>query len=190
MDWENWRLQERQKFYKSDLFCESQNEKRFLSIMGKRNILFSLFLPMNLFSTALSYLSAQSTLKLVSTIIYQIFIFTEWCSRHEKCFLSLLKSSFHSWDIQIFHFLSSPPFLLVTLCFSGWSKINMKVYDIFNCYNKNLITRFIWYSEKKKMYHIEIFSSDRILNKEHLWKSHRENVAPKASPRPFFNFGK
>ena len=33
--------------------------------MGERNSFFSLFLPMKLFSTALSYLSAQSTLNLL-----------------------------------------------------------------------------------------------------------------------------
>ena len=52
---------------------------------------------------------------------------------------------FSSQDIQIFVFLSCPLFLLVKHCFRGWSNINLKVYDIINCLNKKLITRFVWY---------------------------------------------
>ena len=45
-----------------------------------------------------------SALKLVSGIFYQIFIFSPNYSplKTEKCFLFHLKSSFRSWDIQIF----------------------------------------------------------------------------------------
>ena len=44
------------------------------------------------------------TLKLVSTIFYQIFIFpsNDSPSKTEKCFLFHLKSSFRSQDSQIF----------------------------------------------------------------------------------------
>ena len=42
------------------------------------------------------------------------------------------KNSFHSQDIQIFVFPSSPPFDLVGHCFSGWLKKNLKGYDVIN----------------------------------------------------------
>ena len=47
-------------------------------------------------------------------------------------------SQYCSQDIQIFVFPSSPLFLPVSHCFRAWSKINLKVYDIINCLNKNL----------------------------------------------------
>ena len=61
---------------------------------------------------------------------------------YEKCFLFHLKSSFRSRDIQIFLFSSSPLFLPVDHCFREWSKINLKVYDVTNCLNKNLKDNF------------------------------------------------
>ena len=42
-------------------------------------------------------------------------------------------------------FISFPS---VSHCVRGWSKINLKVYDIINCLNKNLITHFVWYLGK------------------------------------------
>ena len=64
-----------------------------------------------------------------------------------------------------------PLFLPVSHCFRGWSKINLKVYDVTNCLNKNLMTHFVWYFEKEKRYGIETLSIDTVLNKEHLyWK--------------------
>ena len=71
-------------------------------------------------------------------------------------------------------------------CFRGRSKINLKVYDVINCLNKNLVTHFVLSLEKEKRYDIETLSIDRALNKE---KSCRK-YAPKASPKPIFNFGK
>ena len=81
-------------------------------------------------------------LKLVSAIFYEIFILQPF-KNYEKCFLFHLKSSFCSQDIPIFLFLSSPLFLPSSRshCFRGWSKINLKVYDVINCLNKNLITK-------------------------------------------------
>ena len=97
------------------------------------------------------------------------------------------KIFFRSRDIQIFVLPSSSPFLPVGHCFRVWSKINLKAYDTINCPNKNLITDFVWYVEKKKKYVIETLSIDRALNKEHfLWKNHAENVHQKLVPDPFF----
>ena len=88
---------------------------------------------------------------------------------YKNCFLFYLKSSFHSRDIQIFVFLSSPLFLPVSHCFRGCSKINLKVYDVINCLNKNLVTHFVWYPEKEKRYDKETLSIDRVSNKEQFY---------------------
>ena len=103
-----------------------------------------------------------------------------------KIFFIYLKSSFHFWDIQVFMFMSSPLFLPVCHCFRGWSKINLKVYDIINCLTKNFLTHFVWYLEKVTRYGIETLSIDRVLNKEHFYGK----IMPKASARFLFNFGK
>ena len=119
--------------------------------------------------------------------IHQIFIFNQMITlqNYEKCFLFHLKSSFRSWDIQIFVFSSSPLFFPVSHCFRGWSKKNLKVYDVINCLNKNLITHFLWYLGKKKRYGIESLSTDRVLNKEHFYgKKHTETVHQKLIPDP------
>ena len=65
-----------------------------------------------------------------------------------KCFLFHLKSSLRSQDIQIFAFRSFPLLVPVSHCLRGWSKKNLKVYDVMNCLNKNLITPFVWYLGK------------------------------------------
>ena len=69
-----------------------------------------------------------------------------------KCFLFHLKSSLRSQDIQIFAFRSFPLLVPVSHCLRGWSKKNLKVYDVMNCLNKNLITPFVWYLEKEHFY--------------------------------------
>ena len=78
----------------------------------------------------------------------------------KNVFLFHLKSSFRSRDIQICVFPSSPLFLPVSHYFSGWSKINLKVYNVTNCLNKNLITHFAWNLEKEKRYDIETLPID------------------------------
>ena len=89
----------------------------------------------------------------------------------KNIFLFHLKSYFRSQDIQIFVFPSSPLFLPVSLCFRGSSKISLKVSDVINCINKNLIRHFVWYLEKGKSYDIETLPIDRVLNKEiFYWK--------------------
>ena len=54
-------------------------------------------------------------------------------------------------------------------CFRGWLKINLTVYDVINCLNKNLITYFVWYLEKEKKYGIETLFIDRVLKKEQFY---------------------
>ena len=116
--------------------------------------------------------------------------FTIWYpfKNYEKCFLFHLKSSFRSW--VFFVFSSSSLFFPVTHCFRGWSKKNLKVYDVINCLNKNLITHFVWYLEKEIKCDIETLSFDRELNKEHFTEISCRKCAPNGSPRPLFNFAK
>ena len=54
-------------------------------------------------------------------------------------------------------------------CVRGCLKINLKVYDVINCLNMNLVTHFVWYLGKEKRYDIETLSTDRVLNKEHFY---------------------
>ena len=110
-------------------------------------------------------------LKLVSAIFYQFFIFHQIIalSKLWKMVLFHLKSSFRSWDIQIFVFSSSTLFYPVSHCFRGWSKINLENYDVINCLWKNVITYFVWYHEKEKRCDIETLSIDRVLKKEHFY---------------------
>ena len=84
-----------------------------------------------------------------------------------KGFLFHQKSSFPSWDNQIFLFPSFPLILPVGHYFRGWSKINLKDYDVINCLNKNSITHFVWYLQKEKRYDTETLSIDGVSNKEH-----------------------
>ena len=92
--------------------------------------------------------------------------------------------------VSAFVFLSFSLFLLVSHCFRALSKINLKVYDVISCLNKNLITYFVWYLEKKERYDIETLSNDRTLNKEHFKsKIIREMCTKSLSQTPFY-FGK
>ena len=62
----------------------------------------------------------------------------------------------------------------------------IKVYDVINCLNKNLVTYFVWYLEKKKRYDLENLSIDRVLNKEHFYgKIMHKKEHPKLVPEPF-----
>ena len=93
-------------------------------------------------------------------------------------------------DIQIFVYLSFPLFFSVSHCFRGWFKKNLKVYDVINCLNKNVITH-VWCLEKEMRCDIETLSIDKVLNTEHFYgKKSCRKCAPKVSPRPLFNFSK
>ena len=119
----------------------------------------------------------------------KFYLFTKWkpFKNYEKCFLFHLKSSFHSQDIQLFVFPSSPLCLPVSHCFRAWLKINLKVYDVTKCLNKSSITHFVWYLEKKRRYDIETLSIDRAANNIFIRKLCRK-CASKASPRLLFYF--
>ena len=115
---------------------------------------------------AMSQLDKPFSVK--ACVCYFKFFYQMIALNYEKCFLSHLMSSAHFWDLHIFVLPSSPFFFLVRHCIKGWLKINLKVYDVINCLNKNLITLLVWYLEKEKRYGIEqTLSIDRVLNKEH-----------------------
>ena len=88
--------------------------------------------------------------------------------------------------LEIFRYLYF--YLLpVSHCFRAWSRINLKVYDVINCLNENLITHFVWYLEKKKRYDIKTLFINRVLNKEHFYgKIMQKNVLQKLVPDSFF----
>ena len=132
-------------------------------------------------------------LKLASAIFYQIFFSDRMIALQKlrKMFFISSKKLFlfsRYSDFCISVFSSFSP---VSHCFRGWSKINLKVYDVINCLNKNLIIHFVWYIEKEERYYIKTLAIDRVLNnlcKKYLSiymeKSCRK-CAPKSSPRSF-----
>ena len=101
-------------------------------------------------------------------------------------FIFHLERFFPSQDIQMFIFLSYLFFCPFDHCFSGWSKINLKVYDIINCLNENLIINFVWYFEKVKVMDITNLSIDRrTLNKQNFYEKIMQKISTQASPKPF-----
>ena len=118
-------------------------------------------------------------LKLVPAIFYQIFIFNQIITL-QKLWKMFFISSFRSWDIQIFVFLSALIFLPVSHCVRGCLKINLKVYDVINCLNKNLITHCVWYLGKEKRSDIETLPIDKVLNKEHFYDKIMQKMCTKS----------
>ena len=118
-------------------------------------------------------------LKLVPAMFYQIFIFNQIITL-QKLWKMFFISSFRSWDIQIFVFLSALIFLSVSHCVRGCMKINLKVYDVINCLNKNLITHCVWYLGKEKRSDIETLSIDKVLNKEHFYDKIMQKMCTKS----------
>ena len=98
--------------------------------------------------------------------------FIKWkpFKNYGKCFLFHLNSSFCSRDIQVLVFSSSPLFLPVSHCLRGWSKKNLKVCDVINFLNKNLIKHFVWYLEEEIGCDIESLTIGRLLKKEHFYR--------------------
>ena len=131
-------------------------------------------------------------LKLVTAIFYQVFIFKQMIAL-QKLWKMLCISSKKLFSFsRYFNFCipSSHFFLPVSHYVKGCFKINLKVYDVINCLNKNLITHFVWYLGKEKRYDIEILSISSVLNKETFNGKSCRKCVPTASPRPVFNFGK
>ena len=116
---------------------------------------------------------SPTDLKLKSAIFYDFFIFCRMLALQKlwKMFFISSKKLFRFSRYSDFCISVFPSFSPVSHCFRGWSKINLKVYDIINCLNKNLITHFVWCLGREKRYDIETLSIDRVLSKEHFyWK--------------------
>ena len=104
----------------------------------------------------------------------------------ERLSLLLKYSSF-----QVFVFPSASLLFPVSHCFRGWSKINLKVYDVINCLYKNLKITHVWYLQKEKRSDIETFSIYWVFNKEHFFMEKSCRKCPlEATPKPLFNFAK
>ena len=89
-------------------------------------------------------------------------------------------SRYSSFDICLQFF-----FVPVIHCFRGWFKKNLKVYDVINCLNKNLITH-VWYLEKEIRCDIETLSIDRVLKTELFYGSLMQKVCTKSKPQTPF----
>ena len=109
-----------------------------------------------------------SKLQLVPAIFYQIFIFHQIIALQKlwkMFFYFIWKALFFLEIFKFLYFRLHLFFFSVSHCFRGWSKKNLKVYDVINCLN-NVITQFVWYLEKEIRCDIETLSIDIELNKE------------------------
>ena len=125
-------------------------------------------------------------------IFYQIFIFHQMIALRKlwKTFFISSKILFSFSRYSKFCILVFPSFLPVNHCLRGWSRKNLEIYHVINCLNKSYITHFIWYPEKEIRCYHETLSIDRELNKELFYGKSCRKCAPKASPRPLFNFAR
>ena len=121
-------------------------------------------------------------LKFLSAIFYQILIFHQMMAPQKlwKMFFISSKKLFLFWRYSNICISVFPFFLPVSHCFRGCWKINLKVYDIINCLNKNLITHFVWYFEKAKRYDTETLSIDRVLHKEYFYGKIMQTMCTKS----------
>ena len=121
-------------------------------------------------------------LKLVSAIFIK-FLFLRQMIVLQKLRKMLLISSkklfsfsrYSNFCISVLSFF--PP---VGHCFRGWLKINLKVYDIVNCLNKNSITHFVWCLEKEKRHDIETLSIDGLSDKERFYRKITQKICSKS----------
>ena len=74
---------------------------------------------------------------------------------------------------KIFRFLYFPllSFSPVSRCSKRWSKINLRVYYVITCPNKNLKTHIVWYLDKESRSDIETWSINRVLRAKRTFKT-------------------
>ena len=58
--------------------------------------------------------------------------------------------------------------------------MNIKVYGVINCLNKNLMSYFVWYLQKEERNDIGAFSVDRVSNKEHFYGKIIQKICTKS----------
>ena len=116
-----------------------------------------------------NFLNVTWHLKFVSATLYQIFIFHQMIALQKlrKMVFISSKKLFSFSRYSNFCMFLFPLFFPVSHCFIGWFKENLKVHDVINCLNKNLITHYAWYLKKKIRCDIETLSIDIVLNPEH-----------------------
>ena len=110
------------------------------------------------------------------------FFFTKWwpLNNYQKLFSFPRYSNF---CISVF-----PSFFPIGHYFRAWSNINLKVYGVISCVNKNLITHFVWYLKNEKGMTLKLCQLiEYYLRNIFIEKSCRK-CAAKASPRSLFNF--
>ena len=115
-------------------------------------------------------------LKLLSAIVYRIFIYHQMIAFQKKkkkkrkiFFISSKNLFFRCRDIHVFIFSSSPLFFPVSIALVTDLRKILKVYDAINCISKNLLTHFVWYLKKEIGCDIEILAILRVSNKEHFY---------------------
>ena len=129
-----------------------------------------------------STLYSEKSLKLVPTIFSQIFIYHQMIPLQNlwKMFFISSKKLF-SFSRYLFFCVSIfPSFSPCQPLLRAWSKINLKVYDVINCLNKNVIIYLVWYLEKENRYDIETLSIDRVLNKKHFYGKIMQKMCTKS----------
>ena len=132
----------------------------------------------------LSYVYLRDLYKnlLVSAIFYQIFIF------HQTVALQKLWKMFFISSKKLFLFSRYLSFCIFIFCSFSLSAIALevdsgkvlKVYDVINCLNKNLITHFVWYLEEEIRCGTETLSINRELNKEHIYGKIMQKIYTKS----------
>ena len=120
-------------------------------------------------------------LKLVSAIFYQ-FLFYQMIAVQKlwKMLFISPKKLFSFSRYSNFLHSSSPLFFPLSHCFRGWFKKNLKVYDVINCLNKNLITHYVWHLEKEIRCDIETLPIDRVLNTELIYGKIMQKMCTKS----------
>ena len=120
-------------------------------------------------------------LKLVSTIFIKFLFF------HQKIALQKLWKMLFISSKKLFSFSRYSIFCIsVFPSFSTcrpllWRmKINLKVHDVINCLNKNLIPHFVCYLEKEKRCDIETLSIDGVPDKEYFYRKIMQKICSKS----------
>ena len=101
----------------------------------------------------------------------------EKCFSSKKLFLFLRYSNF---CISVF-----PNFLPVRHCFKNWSKINLKVYDVISCLNKNLIVHFFVMLGRKRGMTLKLCQLLGYYVRNIFIKKHAKNMNQKLVSDPF-----
>ena len=124
----------------------------------------------------------QSNLKLASTIFIKFLFFHQLIALQKLWKMLFISSKKLFLFLKYSNFCISvlPSFSAVTHCFRGRSKINLKVYDVINCLNKNSVTHFVWYLQKKKRYDSGTLYIDGVSDKEHLYRKIMQKMCSKS----------